>query len=238
MRPDMAKVIVERPRHGSRSPSRKKGYRKYVQLTPIDEQRTKEPMLGSWKGRGRWLNEHLGPMRRFLRSNVGRPWNKVHQELCEYVSFDNAVQGHVLAHIYDYVHLHVDVIDSGTVYRMPRRSLHDRLTVNAMYICPRTGILKVVRAKRARGPGKRISFGGLTQYHFRDNAWWEVEVRNSEDASPDRWDVWLERPLAKITDAQLIVSYGGKLVATSKRLLTRRESRQLYRRIRRNQREV
>ena len=183
MRPDMAKVIVERPRYGSRSPSRKKGYRKYV-------------------------------------------------------SFDNAVQGHVLAHIYDYVHLHVDVIDSGTVYRMPRRSLHDRLTVNAMYICPRTGILKVVRAKRARGPGNRISFGGLTQYQFRDNAWWEVEVRNSEDASPDRWDVWLERPLAKITDAQLIVSYGGKLFATSKRLLTRRESRQLYRRIRRNPREL
>lgn len=68
MREDMDKVIVERPRIGSRLPSRKKGYRKYVQNTAIDNLPLREPMLGRWRGRERWLNEHLGPMRRFLRS--------------------------------------------------------------------------------------------------------------------------------------------------------------------------
>jgi hypothetical protein len=109
MRADMAKVIVERPRVGSRAPSRKKGYRKYIQQTGLDDLPRREPLLGHWRGKGRWLNEHLGPMRRFLRSNVGRPWNKVHQELCEHVSFDNPVQSHVLTHIFDYVQKHVEV---------------------------------------------------------------------------------------------------------------------------------
>ena len=116
MRSDMDKVIVERPRFGSRRSSRRKGYRKYLQSMPVEELPRNEPMLGRWRGRDKWLNDHLGPMRRFLRSNVGRPWNKVHQDLCEHVSFDNAVQSHVLDHIYDFVHKHVEVEDSSTVF--------------------------------------------------------------------------------------------------------------------------
>jgi hypothetical protein len=57
-----------------------------------------------------------GASLRFLRSNIGRPWNKVHQELREHVSFDNAVQAHVLVHIYEYVHLQVEVEEKATVY--------------------------------------------------------------------------------------------------------------------------
>jgi hypothetical protein len=232
MRADMAKVIIERPRYLSRSPSRKKGYRKYIQSLSIDEMPTKEPMLGSWKGRSKWLNEHLGPMRRFLRGNVGRPWNKVHQELCEHVSFDNAVQGHVLAHIYEFVHLHVEVIDDATIYKTPRRYPGYSLRVDAMYVCPKSGILKLVKAKQARGPGKRVSFGVQTQYLSRDDAWWEVRVHERKGVADDRWDVWLECEVAKITDADREAIYGGNLFATSKRLLTPSETRKLYRRIR------
>lgn len=237
MRPDMAKVIVERPRYLSRSPSRKKGYRKYIQsFSIIDEMPTKEPMLGSWKGRSKWLNEHLGPMRRFLRGNVGRPWNKVHQELCEHVSFDNAVQGHVLAHIYEFVHLHVEIVDDATVYKTPRRYPGYSLRVDAMYVCPRSGILKLVKARHARGPGKRVCFGGWSQYHLRDNAWWEVRVREHNYLAGDQWDVWLECEIAKISDADREANYGGNFLAISKRLLTPSETRKLYRRIRQNHR--
>ncbi len=109
MRADMAKVIVERPRVGSRAPSRKKGYRKYVQRTGVENLPQRAPLLGHWRGLERWLNEHLGPMRRFLPSNVGRPWNKVHAELCEHVCFDNPVQSHVLTHVFDYVQQHVEI---------------------------------------------------------------------------------------------------------------------------------
>src|SRR5262245_26241195 len=136
MRPDMAKVIVERPRWGSRAPSRKKGYRKFVYQTGIENLPSREPMLGRWHGRGRWLNEHLGPMRRFLRSNVGRPWNKVHQELCEHVNFDNAVQSHVLTHIFQFVHQRIELQGREVMEARGSRRRQYPLPVGTMYVCP------------------------------------------------------------------------------------------------------
>lgn len=228
----MAKVIVERPRICSRSPSRKKGYRKYLQSMPVDELPLSEPMLGRWKGRGKWLNEHLGPMRRFLRSNVGRPWNNVHQDLCEHVSFDNAVQGHVLSHIYDYVHLHVEVEDRATVFskagwRQPRK-----LDENAMYVCPNSGILKVVQANERHRSAKRISISEHTLYLHRDNVWWEVRVQSTQNVASDRWDVWFDREVSQLTEKDCVTIYGDKLFATSKRPLGPDETRQLYRTLR------
>jgi hypothetical protein len=237
MRADMDKVIVERPRFGSRMPSRKKGYRKYLQSVPIEDLPRNEPMLGRWRGRAKCLNEHLGPMRRFLRSNVGRPWNKVHQELCEHVSFDNAVQSHVLDHIYDYVHKHVEVEDRATVLSHQRRWGRGRqLNVGDMYVCPTTGILRVVCHDRRRCPPTRICDGPSTQYLLREGAWWKVCLRKWPDDPGDLWDVWLERPVAALTQQDCIKAYGGQLFATSKRPLKREETKQLYRKLRRKRR--
>jgi len=239
MRSDMAKVIVERPRYGSRRygarlTSCKKGYRKYLKSMPVEEMPTCEPMLGRWKGRSKDLNEHLGPMRRFLRSNIGRPWNKVHQELCEHVSFDNAVQAHVLFHIYEYVHLHVEVKDKATVYsKTPngRWSTH-KLKEDTMYVCPNSGILKVVQANRRHPPADRIRKNAEVQYLKRENVWWEVHVRSTESARHDRWDVWLECNISQLTLQKCIRTYGDNLFATSKRPLAPHETRRLNREFR------
>ncbi len=228
MREDMAKVIVERPRIGSHSPSRKKGYRKYVQSTGIDHLPAREPMLGRWRGRGRWLNEHLGPMRRFLRSHVGRPWNKVHQELCEHVSFDNAVQKHVLAHVFDYVQLHVEIRGRQIINTKDWRR-GTVLRPDAMYVCPNSGILKVVRRRRQTQAPRRIFVGQLLQYHQRDDAWWELKLRERPDDPAELWDVWLERALSQLHDSELTDTFGGKLMAVSKRPLSPREARELLR---------
>ncbi|MFN7737835.1 MAG: hypothetical protein ACK5O8_17090 [Pirellula sp.] len=232
MRSDMAKVIVERPRIGSRRPSRKKGYRKYLQSMAVDELPRREPMLGQWRGREKWLNEHLGPMRRFLRSKIGLPWNNIHRELCEYVSFDNAVQGHVLAHIYEYVHLHVEVENDATVYSKSGRRRQHKLEVNAIYVCPNSGILTLVKACVRHQPRTRIPISESSQYLHRDNFWWEVQFRTRYGIAGDRWDVWLERDVSKLTEQDCIMTYGGNYFATSKRPLTPEETRQLYRRLR------
>jgi hypothetical protein len=235
MRKDMDKVIVERPRIGSRLPSRKKGYRKYVQRTGIENLPSREPMLGRWHGRERCLNEHLGPMRRFLRSRVGRPWNKVHQELCEHVSFDNAVQKHVLTHVFDYVHRHVDVRD-GQIIACDGWRRRTALWPGTMYVCPKTGLLKVVRRKPQTHPPRRINLGQFTQFHHRDNTWWELKLRKRPDEPGELWDVWLERPLSQLVDAELFDVYGGKLTVISKRMLSPREVDNLYRSLRRSRR--
>ncbi len=232
MRQDMAKVIVERPRYGSSLPSRKKGYRKSVQAFAADELPLREPMLGRWHGRERVLNEHLGPMRRFLRSNVGRPWNKVHQDLCEHVSFDNSVQKHVLTHVFDFVERNVElrggvaVHASGWRYGKP-------LSVGQMYVCPKSGLLRTVGRSKPESLPTRI-LSTVDQIHILcDGVWWELRLREIPEDPGDLWDVWLERPVARLTVADSVAAYGGKRFAMSKRPLTREDTRQLLRRRRR-----
>ena len=235
MRKDMAKVIVERPRIGSRAPSRKKGYRKHLQRAGMENLPKREPMLGRWGGRGKWLNEHLGPMRRFLRSRIGRPWNKVHQELCEHVSFDNAVQKHVLTHVFDYVQKHVTIQGRSVIGNAGWRRGRE-LSPGTMYVCPNTGLLKVVRQSRHTQTPQRVYGGQLRQYQQRDGAWWELKLRARPLDSEGHWDAWLERPLEQLNDADLEAAFGGKLTAVSKRPLSPREVRALHRQLRKGRR--
>lgn len=228
MREDMDKVIVERPRVGSRLPSRKKGYRKYIAQASWEQLPQREPLLGRWRGRQRFLNEHLGPMRRFLRSRVGRPWNKVHQELCEHVSFDNSVQKHVLTHVFDFVQQFVELRD-GVVFACHGYRRGRTLSPGQMYVCPRSGLLKIVRQSKRRAPPQRVQIDPFTQLHWRENAWWEVRLRPRPVEYADCWDVWIERPAGQITERELAAAYGGKLLAVSKRPLGREESRKLRR---------
>ena len=93
MRSDMAKVIVERPRMrvpkraGSWYPrgSLKAVFQSDYELAP------KREGLGHIYGE-KWLNENLQPLVRFLRSHVGRPWDKVRAEIAERVRPTSAVR--------------------------------------------------------------------------------------------------------------------------------------------------
>lgn len=198
MRADMAKVIVERPRYGSSSPAMKKGYLKTLQTTPIEDQPRHEPMLGRWRGMDRQLNEHLGPMRRFLRSQIGRPWNKVHQELCEHVSFDNAVQKHILAHIDQFVESHV-TCKNGQLVRIGYGRPWP-LSVGQMYVCPTSGLLKIVPPTTRRTQPKKLTLSAGARHSiclWRNGVWYSVRLqRLPEDGTP-RWDVWLNRMISR-----------------------------------------
>jgi hypothetical protein len=231
----MDKVIVERPRIGSRAKSRKKGYRKYIASTPMEELPKREPMLGRWRGRDKWLNEHLGPMRRFLRSNVGRPWEKIHQDLCEHISFDNAVQSHVLDHIFDFVNEHATVIRSCTVYAQWRWTGNVRkLSVGEMYICPKSRILKVVKPSKRQHQANRFVTSPTVNLLRSQNNWWEVRLSPMPECPGNQWDVWLERNVIDILTSGQFASYGKKYFAVSKRLLNCSEVRRMKKPVRRS----
>lgn len=70
MREDMYKVIVERPRHGSRMSTRDGRIFRESENAPFK--------LGMKKGYAnrKWLNENLSPLKRWLQSQVNRPWNQ------------------------------------------------------------------------------------------------------------------------------------------------------------------
>jgi hypothetical protein len=132
MREDMARVIVERPR--ILDSIARKGRRR-----PPDEEPKQLGMRRSQRERGGYkvLNENLAPLRRFLESQVGRPWDKVFSEIAERLRADSTVQQHVRDHLRDFV------------ATRPRRGIavwysrdNETLWHQPLYVDPRDGILK------------------------------------------------------------------------------------------------
>lgn len=155
MRSDMAKVIVERPRirGGSRKGKAAKGSSKRHgrQLRDGIEQSRETMKPGRRFGfqEQKSLNEHLGPLRRYLRSQIGRPWNKVFSEICQHVDRRSAVLDHVRDHVDDYVQTNV-VLHGGVPTMLDGEPLWERFRFAwlALYVCPKSGILKDVKAIR------------------------------------------------------------------------------------------
>ncbi len=96
MRPDMARVIVERPRIADPNP--RKG-----RAVALDDLPKQQGIRRPYVPNGKALNENLAPLRRYLDKQVGRPWNKVYSEISARLRASSAVQQHVRDHLHDFV---------------------------------------------------------------------------------------------------------------------------------------
>jgi hypothetical protein len=147
MRPDMDKVIVERPRLGG-GMRRPKGIRKRERLAMADLAPGREGYRRRWGSWSKILNEHLSPLRRYLQSQVGRPWNKVHSEICERLRLDSAVQSHVLDHLREYVETNARLMNGKLCKPTGEPLTADGLhRIPLFYVCPKSGLLKAVRRR-------------------------------------------------------------------------------------------
>ncbi|MDJ0942466.1 MAG: hypothetical protein QNJ30_03335 [Kiloniellales bacterium] len=149
MREDMFKMIVERPRRGVRRAHRVKS-----RLDPLPE-RTKVGMKRSafeQKGRMKWLNENLAPLRRYLRKQRGRPWDKVYSEICARLDTRSTVKQHVRDHLQDLIVVKAMVAKDGALLELGHwgdpRPLHASRC--ELYVDPRDGIIKEVAALRRK----------------------------------------------------------------------------------------
>jgi hypothetical protein len=154
MRPDMHELLVERPRwaHGARYP------RAYVRNRAGDDPPSREAMSRARYG-DKQLSENFAPLVRFLRSNVGRPWVKVHAEMASVLAPSNAVQRHVLVHVADFLFTNVYESD-GALWVMGRHGgpapLRASTRVDLFYVDPRSRLLCVVpRARRKPWPARK-----------------------------------------------------------------------------------
>jgi hypothetical protein len=138
MRSDMSKIIVERPRRGSRLRNHKSALaldpRRIADDTYIDPPKPRHSGEKS-------LNENLAPLRRYLESNVGRPWSKVYAEIRATLDSRKATGLHILQHLFDFVA--VDTwLDGRTVMvwgsGWPRRTQ----PVTGLYVHPVSGLLR------------------------------------------------------------------------------------------------
>ena len=142
MREDMFKVIVERPRVGSRYGTKAK-----IRFLSDDDWRprvTGKQVLRGKKSMGKYLNENLAPLKRYLFKQRGRKWDDVFSEICARLDTGSTVKMHVREHLDDFVmrevRLDQDGMYWGTSYwGLPRRP--DQWWPD-LYVCPIDGRLK------------------------------------------------------------------------------------------------
>ncbi len=241
MRPDMAKVIVERPRRGWHVRGTPKGYRRRLQRFSDDELPRREGIKERWQSGTKSLNEHLGPLRRYLDAQVGRPWDKVFAEICTHINRNSAVQDHVRDHVADYVAVHVLMVGgvpcSGEGDWTHGQGLH-LFGWKRWYVCPRSGILQRIKISPRSGRRQRKKEPDLPRF---------VRVSESLQCRPiaGAWhlvtlkplpvvrhhcrerDVILDRPVAELSVKMARKHYGDAVYAVEMRRLSKRELRQL-----------
>lgn len=192
MRKDMSKVIVERPRTGrSRAGLRPGRTRTLVDDDgePIRAKGAREPAKRAQKDKG--LNETLNPLKRYLATNIGRPWDKVYSEISEHLKPTSTVQQHVRDHLQDFVAIKTRM-KAGKVMVASRfggeRALEDHHSL--YYVHPRTGLLRknehyqrwgakwrAARLKAEAELAQRMRvIDEKTQLHLFDDVWWEVKL--------------------------------------------------------------
>lgn len=240
MRADMAKVLVERPRPGSRHGSRpSNGYKKRCQkaMAHADGAPTRERITAPYNWT-RPFNEHLAPLRRYIESQVGRPWNKIHAEICAHIDRGNVVQKHILTHLFEYVITHVILIDGEPCYGEGRRHgeplrQKPRWLRNQWYVCPKSGLLKQVPPPRKHPPTDQTKPPAFVrvietlQCHYLKGQWELVTVTplpvELKRYYSNAVDVVLKRKVSNITDNEARAAYGAIVYATSRRPLRKRE---------------
>ena len=240
MREDMARVLVDRPRRGMRRRMKRRKLHQ-GQVRRPEETLRREPMS---RGRGtKWLNENLAPLERYLRSQVGRPWDKVYSEICEGLRPTSAVQQHVRDHLADFVvvktwHEDGEIVGQlrwGSPVILTRSEYGPKF-----YVAPRTGLLlerRRVRRRRRELPDPSVRWDGpWRQLRRIDSVWYALRLSPIPiDPGERAWtrDRLLGRSLEDLlrtprTDGPLSRAYGRDGVfAAEKRQLSKRELRRL-----------
>lgn len=181
MRSDMHKVIVERPRM-----LRSKWKNRKTALRLSESQRANAVAQAEDYDGGRlrassarhekYLNENLAPLKRYLRGQVGRPWDKVYSEICRTVDTRSAIGLHVLQHVEDFIELDA-FIENGKVCE---RTWRGPAEVRGLYVHPGTGIIRL--AKRRPSQPKRaelslIAVNETLEFEKIDGLWFQMEYR-------------------------------------------------------------
>lgn len=227
MRSDMAKVIVERPRHGGGVRFPRAEGPDDPRLS-VEDWRSREGIRRPWDRTScrKDLNENLAPLRRYLRSNVGRPWNKIYSEICQQINRDSAVQLHVWQHLMQDVCTNPYVI-SGDVRRFSIFSGY------YFYIDPRSGLLREAppyRWKHLRRttepPDDRIDIDQRHQLRRIEGIWYELELAMLP-RNQFVFDLGTRRQCSPGMRDEMIRFYGRAVYAIGKRQLNKKELRRI-----------
>jgi hypothetical protein len=114
------------------------------------------------------FGENLSPLKRFLRSNVGKKWDDVFSELSKRMDIRGAVSGHIFDHIFHYVDIEAVKDEDGNVYA--DIALMDRgITLLYGFYVLEDGILREIKEKKKLRKSNEDS--GKVKINIADNRW-------------------------------------------------------------------
>jgi len=249
MRPDMKKVVVERPRWGSRQSNHKFSARlKYVPDHDYEEQPKKAYGFESHvvdrgsKYFAKEFTDVLGPLKRFLRKNVGRPWDNVYSEICRGLDRRKVTGLHIFRHVEDFVEKNCCFVE-GQPYSLRRLGGYP---VRWFYVHPDTGLLCAAprgagarKRKRATALAAEITFFRLSDeggYRKHQGIWYRVKLRRISVRS------WSPKDAVVVYDIfrkrEVVLHYGEHWIAIEKKQCNHGELRAVQRLLADHERKI
>ena len=152
MRDDMARVVTERPRRGHANASKKTAGPRIRRFDPErdDDEPTRLPIA---RGRqygyaAKEFSDLINPLKRYLRSCIGRPWKKVHSELSQKLDRRSVTGSHIWDHVTWEIETDCYIGDDRLAYSNRRRYVSTDIPVDGLYVHPRTGLIREQRPRR------------------------------------------------------------------------------------------
>jgi hypothetical protein len=154
MRDDMAKVVTERPRRGHGNKSRKTTgvpIRRFDAEVDYDEPVRLPISRGRQYGwNAKEFSDLINPLKRYLRTCIGRPWGKVHSELSRKLDRRSISGSHIWNHVMWEVETDCCIGPDRLAYSNNRTHLRGNWPIDGLYVDPRTGLIREQRPKRRR----------------------------------------------------------------------------------------
>jgi hypothetical protein len=180
MREDFHKVIVERPRFGSRMRNRKTRWstRRYdpdedvtipgvFQLTP------------NRKAPSKHFSDRLGPLCRYLAKQLGRPWNKVEGEFRKALDLRTLMGRHLWDHVLREVERECRIAADGRPVRL------DGYPIRNLYVHPRTGMLLRPKPERLDVHRERLK-------RFAETTKVALDARTTAEKKGNLWYLFID----------------------------------------------
>ena len=220
----LGEIVIERPRYGSSDKNPKKDKKALQKIDGDDYEGSRyEPLCRS---KTKSLSDHLGPLRRFLRSKIGQHWDDIYSELSQRLDSSTVTGQHVIDHLWDYVERNV-VLINGVPYRKchqgyGRRHLNYWGWRDKFFVHPDTGILYIAKKPAKETPKKRDDLVLIDHYHqYRKlNGLWYLITLEEFPLWQDVTDIVLKTTI-KPWHGQS--EYGREVYAVKKRQCNKKE---------------
>lgn len=209
MRKDLQKQLCEQERHGS-SRSYKEVRRSREFNVDYDEfVGGRESMTHRYRVKGidKNLSENFAPLWGIIRTNAGRPWDKVYSELCEVFDMRNHVNAHIIVHLFDFVETKTFIGEDGEIWVGGRKYGKAEEPLKSAYceyyVHPKNGLL--LKNKHWKGWKSKYRYAKPEDPNVRVISK-EMEFRRRDENSP--WFVCTLRLLPLPQGKQVFRPFG------------------------------